>query len=422
MLNKLLEFIRRYGLISPGDRVICAVSGGADSVALLFAMYLLRERLDITLEAAHFNHRLRGEESDGDEAFVKELCGRYDIPLHLGSGRILPGKKGLEAAAREARYAFLRSLPGKIATAHTADDNAETVLLHLVRGTGLKGLGGISPMNGNVIRPMLTVTRREVEAFLSEYALPHREDSTNATDLFLRNRIRRNVMPLLLQENPSLAESLSDMALGLREDEDYLSQMAGETLPGVAALREMHPALRARALERFLKENGVPEPEKRHIALLEQLVFSDKPSARADLPGGITVARRYDTLEVLGEAQPLSERVLEGSLELPELGLQVVCAEADTIVNTPDTFTVVPAGKIVVRSRLPGDRIRLSGGTKSLKKLFIDRKIPASERLRIPVIADEAGVLGVWSIGADQNRIPKALPAVTIRFEKMEDC
>ena len=422
MLNKLLEFIRRYGLISPGDRLICAVSGGADSVALLFAMYLLRERLDITLEAAHFNHRLRGEESDADEAFVKELCGRYDIPLHLGSGRILPGKKGLEAAAREARYAFLRSLPGKIATAHTADDNAETVLLHLVRGTGLKGLGGISPMNGNVIRPMLTVTRREVEAFLSEYALPHREDSTNATDLFLRNRIRRNVMPLLLQENPSLAENLSDMALGLREDEDYLSQMAGETLPGVAALREMHPALRARALERFLKENGVSEPEKRHIALLEQLVFSDKPSARVDLPGGITVARRYDTLEVLGEAQPLSERVLEGSLELPELGLRVVCAEADTIVNTPDTFTVVPAGKIVVRSRLPGDRIRLSGGTKSLKKLFIDRKIPASERLRIPIIADEAGVLGVWSIGADQNRIPKALPAVTIRFEKMENC
>ena len=422
MLNKLLEFIRRYGLISPGDRVICAVSGGADSVALLFAMYLLRERLDITLEAAHFNHRLRGEESDADEAFVKELCGRYDIPLHLGSGRILPGKKGLEAAAREARYAFLRSLPGKIATAHTADDNAETVLLHLVRGTGLKGLGGISPMNGNVIRPMLTVTRREVEAFLSEYALPHREDSTNATDLFLRNRIRRNVMPLLLQENPSLAENLSDMALGLREDEDYLSRMAGETLPGVAALREMHPALRARALERFLKENGVSEPEKRHITLLEQLVFSDKPSARADLPGGITVARRYDTLEVLGEAQPLSERVLEGSLELPELGLRVVCAEADTIVNTPDTFTVVPEGRIVVRSRLPGDRIRLSGGTKSLKKLFIDRKIPASERLRIPIIADEAGVLGVWSIGADQNRIPKALPAVTIRFEKMEDC
>lgn len=422
MLNKLSEFIRRYALISPGDRVVCAVSGGADSVALLFAMYLLRERLGITLEAAHFNHRLRGEESDADEAFMKEFCDRYEIPLHLGSGEILPGKKGLEAAAREARYAFLRSLPGKIATAHTADDNAETVLLHLVRGTGLKGLGGIAPVNGKVIRPMLTVTRREVEAFLEEYALPHREDSTNATDLFLRNRIRRKVMPLLIQENPSLAETMSAMALGLREDEEYLSQMAGERLPPVQTLREMHPALRARALERFLKENGVPEPEKRHIALLEQLVFSDKPSARADFPGGVTIARRYETLEVLGEAQPLPERALEDGLELPELGLRVVCAEAEGIVNTLDTFTVVPKGKIVIRSRLPGDAIRLSGGTKSLKKLFIDRKIPAHQRNQIPVICDEAGILGVYGIGADQNRIPKALPAVTIRFEKTEDC
>ena len=421
MLNKLLEFVRRYGLISPGDRVICAVSGGTDSVALLVALYLLRENLGITLEAAHFNHRLRGEESDGDEAFVKALCDRYEIPLHLGSGQIVPGKKGLEAAAREARYAFLRGLPGKIATAHTADDNAETVLLHLVRGTGLKGLGGIAPVNGRVIRPMLTVTRREVELFSAEYALPHREDSTNATDLFLRNRIRRKVMPLLAQENPSLAETMSTMALGLREDEKYLSQMAGEALPAVTELREMHPALRVRALERFLKENGVPEPEKRHIALMEQLVFSDKPSARADFPGGVVIARRYDTLEALGEAQPLPERVLEGGLELPELGLRAVCVAAEEIVNTPDTFTVVPRGKMVIRSRCPGDRILLSGGTKSLKKLFIDRKIPARQRNQIPVVCDEAGILGVYGIGADRNRIPQTLPAVTIRFEKTEE-
>ena len=421
MLNKLLEFIRRYGLISPGDRVICAVSGGTDSVALLVALYLLRENLGITLEAAHFNHRLRGEESDGDEAFVKALCDRYEIPLHLGSGQIVPGKKGLEAAAREARYAFLRGLPGKIATAHTADDNAETVLLHLVRGTGLKGLGGIAPVNGRVIRPMLTVTRREVELFSAEYALPHREDSTNATDLFLRNRIRRKVMPLLAQENPSLAETMSTMALGLREDEKYLSQMAGEALPAVTELREMHPALRVRALERFLKENGVPEPEKRHIALMEQLVFSDKPSARADFPGGVVIARRYDTLEALGEAQPLPERVLEGSLELPELGLRAVCVAAEEIVNTPDTFTVVPRGKMIIRSRCPGDKTLLSGGTKSLKKLFIDRKIPARQRNQIPVVCDEAGILGVYGIGADRNRIPQTLPAVTIRFEKTEE-
>ena len=207
----------------------------------------------------------------------------------------------------------------------------------------------------------------------------------------------------------------------LRADEDCLAGMAGERLPPVQTLRQLHPALRARALERFLKENGVPEPEKRHIALLEQLVFSDKPSARANFPGGVTIARRYDALEALGELPPLTQQPLEGSLDLPELGLRVVCTSAERIVNTPDTFTVAPQGKMVLRSRLPVDTIRLSGGTKSLKKLFIDRKIPAAQRLRIPVIADEEGILGVWGIGADRHRAAKELPAVTIRFEKMED-
>ena len=218
MLNKLTAFVRQYDMIHPGDRVICALSGGADSVALLFAFYLLKEKLEIRLEAAHFNHHLRGEESQRDEQFVRELCDRYDIPLHLGQAHVQPGKKGLEAAARDARYAFLRALPGKIATAHTADDNAETVLLHLVRGTGLKGLGGITPVNGNVIRPMLTVTRSDVEAFLDEYYVNHIEDSSNHGDVFLRNRIRHHVMPLLTAENPQFVRNLSDMALRLRLD------------------------------------------------------------------------------------------------------------------------------------------------------------------------------------------------------------
>ena len=159
MLSKLLIMIRRYEMVQPGDTVVCAVSGGADSVALLWGMYLLKEKLQISLQAAHFNHHLRGAESDRDQAFVKDFCDRFDIPLTVGSGQVVPGEKGLEAAAREARYGFLEQLPGKIATAHTADDNAETVLMHLVRGTGLKGLGGIAPVRGKLIRPMLQVTR-----------------------------------------------------------------------------------------------------------------------------------------------------------------------------------------------------------------------------------------------------------------------
>ena len=422
MLNKMRKFLREYPMMQPGDRIICALSGGADSVAMAFAFYLLKDELEIQLEAAHFNHHLRGEESDRDEDFVRSFCDRYDIPLHVGSGEIKPGKKGLEAAARDARYAFLRNLPGKIATAHTADDNAETVLLHLIRGTGLKGLGGITPIHGNVIRPLLTVTRQDVEDFLEEWCLSHIEDSSNGTDAFLRNRIRRHVMPLLKEENPKIGENLSRMALRLREDEDCLSAQASfDTLPSVESLKTMPSAIRSRVLADFLVKSGVKEPEESHIAQAEALLYSEKPSAKASFPGGVTITRNYDTLEAVTNQPALEEQILTcpGTLTLP--GLQITCEPADEIVNTADTFTVCPAGQIRIRSRVSGDTIRLSGGTKSLKKLFIDRKIPAARRNQIPVVRDDAGILGVYSIGAHLDRIPENLPAVTIRFTNIEE-
>ena len=420
MLNKLTDFIRQQGLIRPGDTVICALSGGADSVALTFALYLLKEKLGIKLEASHFNHHLRGEESDRDEAFVRSFCDRYDIPLHLGSGYVKPGEKGLEAAAREARYAFLRSLPGRVATAHTADDNAETVLLHLIRGTGLKGLGGIHPETGNVIRPMLSVTRAEVEAFLREYYVNYIEDSSNGSDAFLRNRLRHHVMPLLKAENPRLAENLSAMALRLRLDESCLAAESDfSELPSVEELRKLHPAIRSRMIEAFLKKKGVREPEQTHIAALEALIFSDRPSARASFSGGVTICRNYDRLEAAGESAPLEPILLKmGENPVPELGLTILCTEAEEIINTPDAFTVIPRGKLTLRCRQPGDAMRLPGGTKQLKKLFIDRKIPAPQRLRLPVIADEEGVLGVYTIGTNLDRKAETLPALTIRFIK----
>ena len=421
MLNKLERFAREQNMIRPGDTVVCAVSGGADSVALLFALYLLKEKLGITLEAAHFNHHLRGEESDGDEAFVRQFCERYDIALHVGGETVIPGKKGLEAAAREARYAFLRTLPGKIATAHTADDNAETVMLHLIRGTGLKGLGGITPIQGNLIRPMLRITRQEVEDFLEEWCLPHREDSSNATDAFLRNRIRHHIMPLLTEENPKIAENLSQMALRLRQDEEYLSTEAGcGALPPVSALKAMPKALRSRRLERFLKESGVKEPEDVHIALVESLLFSEKPSARGSFPGGVTIAREYDRLRCLNRTEAWEETILPcpGQVLLP--GLRITCTPAVEEVHTQDAFTVSPRGEMRLRPRKSGDSICLSGGSKSLKKLFIDRKIPAAQRQQIPVICDAEGILGVYTIGANRARPVNIQNAVTIRFEKTD--
>lgn len=421
MQNRLLKFAREQNLIAPGDTVICAVSGGADSVAMLFALYLLREKLGITLEAAHFNHNLRGEESLRDETFVRELCARYEIPLHVASGEIHPGKKGLEAAARDARYAFLESLPGKIATAHTADDNAETILMHLVRGTGLKGLGGIAPQRGKLIRPMLGITRREVEDFLAEWHLPHVEDSTNETDAFLRNRLRHHVMPLLAAENPRIAENLSQMALRLREDEACLSQLSHyETLPEVETLRTLPSAVRSRMLERFLKENGVREPEDVHIAQAEALVFSESPSASAAFPGGVTLSRQYGhlTANPTGEAFTPVTLTCPGSAEAA--GIRITCEPAGELAQSENLLTVCPSGKISIRPRQTGDKIRLSGGSKSLKKLFIDRKIPAADRGRIPVVCDETGILGVYSIGVNLDRAAQILPAVTIRFERIQ--
>ncbi len=421
MLNKLTATLRQYGMVQPGDTVICAVSGGADSVALLFAFYLLKEKLGITLEAAHFNHHLRGEESQRDEEFVRGFCDRYDIPLHVGSGEVVTGKKGLEAAARDARYAFLRTLPGKIATAHTADDNAETVLLHLIRGSGLKGLGGITPVSGNVIRPMLGVTRADVEAFLEEWCLSHIEDSSNSSDEFLRNRIRHHVMPLLREENPRIGSNLSAMAQRLRVDEDCLSRQANsEELPTVETLKTMHPALRSRCLEAFLKRSGVREPEQPHIAAAEALVFSEKPSARAHFPGGIIITRNYDRLQKLEQRQQPEPVTLLCPGETEFGSYRVICTPAEEIINTANTITVIPAGEMIIRSRRSGDTLRLSGGTKSLKKLLIDRKIPAADRDRIPVVCDSRGILGVLSIGVNLDRAAASHPAVTVRFMERE--
>lgn len=414
MLNKLSAALRE--LVQPGERVFCAVSGGADSVALLFGMYLLREKFQLDLSAAHFNHHLRGEESDRDAKFVQEFCRGYAIPLVLGNAQVRPGKKGLEAAAREARYAFLRSLPGKVATAHTADDNAETVLMHLIRGTGLKGLGGIAPVNGSVIRPMLSVTRQEVEAFLQEYHLPHREDSSNASDDFLRNRLRHHVMPLLQMENPGVSLAISAAALRLRQDEEYLQSQLEPELPNVSVLAQMPPALQSRYLEHFLKQNGVPEPEQVHISAARELLYSDKPSARMDFPGGVVVARDYDRLTVLGNPPALMEERLAvpGVTELPQWGIRVTCEEEPN-----GGFGVNVRGSLTVRSRKAGDEIRLPGGTKSIKRLMIDRKISAPERNRIPILADDDGVLWAGRFGGNLARLEEK-PAHYLRVEALK--
>ena len=411
MRNKLLAFLREQNMLQPGDRVICAVSGGADSMAMLWALNTLKEKLKIDVQAAHFNHNLRGEESDRDEAFVKNFCDSHGIICHVGSARVEAGEKGLEAAARNARYGFLQQLPGKIATAHTADDNAETMLMHLIRGTGLKGLGGIAPNRENIIRPMLTVTRQEVLQFLKEENIPYVTDSSNETDAFLRNRIRHHVMPLLKEENPSLAENLSATALRLRQDEAVLDEQAALT-SDVEVLRQMPPSVQTRALQKLLVSFGVREPEAPHIALLRQLVYSENPSAAGEFPGGVVIGREYGTLVKLEKGEKLGTYALNcpGVTEIQELGIRVTCQSGEGI-------PVCVKGSLVLRSRQEGDTIRLSCGTRTLKKLFIDKKIPAMARDRIPVVADDAGVLLIPELNL--HRISEEAPNCRIRIETL---
>ncbi len=421
MLNKLQAFIWERDMLRPGDRVICAVSGGADSMALLWAMYLLRDKLRITVEAAHFDHGLRGQESRRDADFVRQFCEDYRIPFHLGRGKVVPGPKGVEAAAREARYTFLESLPGKIATAHTADDNAETLLMHLIRGTGLKGLGGIHPIRGNVIRPMLTVDRDMVMDFLESYSIPHIHDSTNDQDHFLRNRLRHRVMPLLKEENPQLMGSLSQTALMLRQDEEALTALTPDT-NRVSVLRTLSPSQRSRALYRLLTQWGLGDIRQEYVALMEQLVLSEKPSGKISLGCGLSVARDYDVLKPAEPALSIPEQILSvpGEVELAESGILVRAVPAREKRLTTDCFTVHVQGDLILRSRRAGDHMRLHGGTVTLKKLFIDRKISASSRSLVPVLSDGRGVVGVYGVGANMDRTDGPGDLVQIQFIKTE--
>ena len=222
-------------------------------------------------------------------------------------------------------------------------------------------------------------------------------------------------MPLLTAENPRLAENLSAMALRLRQDEEALAEMAHTNGPiSVTKLRTQSPAVRARALETFLKESGVREPEAEHIAEAEALVFSDKPSAAGNFPGGITIARNYDTLEVRQDRTIPEETAISPGESLIFGDYRVTCAQAAEIINSETVFTVSPVGSIRIRPRQTGDALRLSGGTKSLKKRFIDKKIPAASRDRIPVICDDRGILAVGELGTQVERRASSLPAVTI--------
>lgn len=233
--NSVKNTIERYSMINKGDTVIAAVSGGADSVALLYVLYSLKNELGFSLAACHVNHNLRGEESDGDERFVRRMCRFLDIPLYVASIKVNDLRQkhdSLEECARRLRYEFFDSISrGKlIATAHTASDNCETILINMVRGTALSGICGIPVKRDNIIRPLLYNTRGDIERYCTENSLDYVTDSTNLSDDYTRNKIRHKVVPLLREINPALFGAISKLSQSVSDDDRYLDKIAAQLM------------------------------------------------------------------------------------------------------------------------------------------------------------------------------------------------
>ena len=445
MKDKVLAWMRAQEMTRPGNTVVCAVSGGADSVCMLHVLLSLRDTLGITIEAAHFNHHLRGAESDRDEAFVRQLCETLGVHLYVDGGdvqsRATHTHESMEEAARKLRYAFFSSLPGLVATAHTQDDNLETVLLNLTRGTGLTGLCGIPPKRGTLIRPMLPCSRAEIETYLKEHELSYVTDSSNLLPDVRRNRLRQRVIPLLKEENPSLGETAFRMCRILDKDNEILQQQATQALQSArlpdglrcSTLRAHPDAVRTRAVRLFLSDIHAPKLSQAHIDAVDRLLFTENPSASVCLPGGYTARREYDCL-CLSAGVPASGfapvQLLPGrSCVLPDAGLRVSCRIEENfteIQNTLSTFavkydTIDNHSGITIRPRQTQDSMRVRGGRKTLKRLMIDRKIPAASRASVPVVCDARGVLGVYGIGVNLDRAAAAGErAVIITIEEIE--
>ena len=444
VLEKITKFMDQHQMLPEGGLVLAAVSGGADSMCLLTALTELARTRRFSLAAVHYNHMLRGGDSDKDARFVERFCRDRGIPCHMGSGNVAASASqnglGTEEAAREMRYNYFYSVAEelgaeKIATAHTADDNAETILMNLTRGSGLRGLCGIPPTRGILIRPLLAVTRTQVEDDLRARSVPYVEDATNAEMIYTRNKLRHQVIPVLKEINPNLALNLRDFSERLRQDEDYLCSLAedsvGQSLQTGRIGAEKLAGLPAPVAARAIKKMAGRDLSSKHIASVMMLCVSDNPSGELSLPG-LVVSREYGDLafsETTGSLSFCPVKVQEGTEALiPELNLRISCVRMKKGANIHKSFNTflfkydAVYGKILARPRKPGDKLALSGRnrTKSLKKLFIEERVPRRKRSGIPVLSDERGVIGVYGFGVDRRVLPGDGDTVLkIQFEEI---
>ncbi|HPF69241.1 MAG TPA: tRNA lysidine(34) synthetase TilS [Candidatus Krumholzibacteria bacterium] len=433
--------------------LLVALSGGPDSTALLLGAVLWRDRTGAPLVAAHLNHGLRGEAADRDEQFCRELCARHGVPLRVGRDDPRPVARarggGLEEAGRHLRRRFLESLLDAepdldaVATGHHRDDQTETVLMRLLRGTGPEGLRGIRPVAGRTIHPLLGVTRAEIAAFLAAAGQPWREDTTNLDGGNVRARLRREVLPLLrdlfgpgcddaparlaelMDDEQALLDGPTDEALARCRRDDGLDADALAGLPAPLARRVLRRWLAATA------GTGAAGPEDLalvHLEAVRALLADGASGSGVDLPGGRRVVRSFGRLEQAAAIAP--RRGEDYRIHVTREPTDRAAADGDPGHGDPDDETTwrltcpasCLAGNLRVRNWRRGDRLRLLGldGSKKLSDLFRDRRLPASARADVLVVEDDEGIL--WVVGlarAERTRLlPAGGPAVTLSVSR----
>lgn len=433
----LLTVVRRLKLFEAEDTLIVGLSGGADSVALLDLLATL-PGYRLRLIAAHLNHSLRGDESDADEAFCRSLAEQYAIPCETRRINVaaltFATSRGLEDAGRKARREFFEELAERygahgIVLAHHADDQAETVLMRLLRGAGSHGLAAMNVKNGRYLRPLLDVRRSRLEEHLNERGLAWREDSSNRDTVFLRNRIRHELLPLLETYNPSIYDCLNTTS-GLLADEscllDELAHQAADSacsespdgwscsIPDLAAL---HPALQRRLIRLILARTsrGLDFFTSTHIEDIRSLALCGPPNGRLTLPRSTTAIRAYDRLTITSATLTACtdwemEITAPGRYQLPDGGyLEIGEATREDTPAAVGRHTIrVDLDKApfpwLVRSPRSGDRLAPVGmqGHKKLKDIFIDDKIPLQQRHQTPVVLSRQEI--IWACGLRASR------------------
>lgn len=448
--GKALAYIRQRELLKPGDRVGVAVSGGADSIALLRVLLELRGELGIVLSVLHFNHKIRGAEADEDEKFASALAADQGLEFHHSSADVpayaAEHKLNLEAAAREARYQFFesflrnRSLDA-IATGHTLDEQAETVLMRVLRGAGTKGLAGIYPKRmvrgcggqtvGCIVRPLLGLRRSELRSYLASIHQVWREDASNADLQYTRNRIRHGLLPLIeTRFQPTAAAALAQLAEVAREEESYWNAELKRVMPAVVEkstactltlsvphLLAFSPAMQRRILRQGAQNLGL-SLDFEHLTELLRTVGGSMGKSCA-LPGGWVGTREHLSLRL--ERRPPAAASfyaytlpIPGEVEIPEIGrvirafLRIVQCTGSGYNREQSLDPAAVGQELLVRNWQPGDRFRLphSKAPKKLKELFEQRHVSAAERLLWPVVASGGKLAWARGFGASAEFQP----------------